>query len=202
MTLSRGWHGATGGLRRAAAAGCVTVGIVAGIWAGPAALASSSVPPSASAAAAAPVKYYIVPVPGKGGTETLYDIALRTLGNGARYVEIFSLNKGRPQPNGARMESPRTIRAGWILRLPADARGPGVRFGPLPVSPAATAAATATPTSHRPRAAATAASPRGSMSFPEAIGGMLLIVVLAGLAVLLGRQPWQRAGWRAAGRAR
>ena len=125
MTLSRGWHGATGGLRRAVAGGCVAAGIVAGLWAGPAAFASSSVPQSGSSASSAPTKYYIVPVPPKGGTESLYDIALQTLGSGARYLEIFNLNKGRLQPNGARMESPRTIDAGWILQLPADARGPG-----------------------------------------------------------------------------
>jgi hypothetical protein len=195
MTLSRGWHGATGGLLRAAAAGCVTAGIVAGIWAGPAAFASSSVPRSASPAASAPAKYYIVPAPGQGGTQTLYDIALRTLGNGARYVEIFNLNKGRLQPNGERLESPRAIHAGWILRLPADARGPRVRFGPLPVSPAAaTTAPASAPASHQPSVPAAAASHGGSLGFGAAVGGILLIVVLAGLAVLLGRRPWRRAG--------
>jgi hypothetical protein len=59
MTLSRGLDGAAGGLRRAVAAGCVAVAIFAGVWTGPAALASVSVPRSAAAVATAPatVKY-------------------------------------------------------------------------------------------------------------------------------------------------
>src|ERR1700729_397883 len=93
MTLSAGWHGTAVGLRRGVAGGCVAAGIAAGIWAGPAAFASSSVSRSGSSVSPAPTKYYIVPVPAQGGTETLYNIALRTLGNGARYREIFNLNK-------------------------------------------------------------------------------------------------------------
>jgi hypothetical protein len=204
MTLSRGWHGAAGGFVRAAAAGCAVAAIFAGVWAGPA-LASSSVPRSGTAAVAAPaaVKYYIVPVPGPGGTETLYDIALRTLGNGSRYPEIFNLNEGRLQPNGARMEDPRSIDSGWILQLPADARGPGVRFGPLPAAATspATAAPTTAPVSRPPSAPVAAASHGGSLSTADAIGGLLILVLLVGLAVLAVRRPWlrpwPRPRWRA-----
>jgi hypothetical protein len=51
-------------------------------------------------------------------------------------MEIFNLNKGRLQPNGGRLTSPQLIEPGWILRLPADAAGPGVHFGLLPVATA------------------------------------------------------------------
>jgi hypothetical protein len=203
MTLSWGLHGAAGGPRRAAAGGLAAAAVFAGIWAGTPALASAAAPRTMAAAAAAPatVKYYIVPAPGKGGTETLYDIALRTLGNGSRYPEIFSLNKGRLEPNGARMESPRTIRSGWILQLPASAHGPGVHVGPLPVVAAATSPPSAPPASapaSRPASApAVAAAHGGSLSIVAAIGGMLLAVLLAGLAVLLVRRPWRQSASRA-----
>jgi len=80
------------------------------------------------------VRYYIVP-PVQGGTRAyLVGIAAETLGSGSRHMEIFNLNKGRLQPGGARMESPDAVGPGWILILPADARGPGVQFGPLPAA--------------------------------------------------------------------
>jgi hypothetical protein len=78
------------------------------------------------------VKYYIVP-PVEGGNKAyLVEIAAQTLGSGSRYTEIVSLNRGRLQPDGTRMENPNAVGPGWILRLPADAHGPGVHFGPLP----------------------------------------------------------------------
>jgi hypothetical protein len=201
MTLSWGWHGATGGPRRAAAGGLAAAAVVAGLWAGVPALASAAAPRTMAAAAPATVKYYIVPAPGKGGTETLYDIALRTLGNGSRYPEIFSLNKGRLEPGGARMESPRTIRSGWILQLPASAHGPGVHVGPLPVVTAATSPPSAPPVSapaSRPASAPAVAAAHGSsLSIAAAIGGMLLVILLAGLAVLLVRRPWRPSASRA-----
>jgi hypothetical protein len=195
MTVSKGLDGATGGLRRAAAAWMVTVAIFAGVGIGPAALASGSPHRPAARAVAAPaaVKYYVVPPPGKGATETLYDIAHRTLGNGSLYPEIFRLNKGRLEPNGERMESPRTIHVGWILVLPADARGPGVRFGPLPAAASVavppTAAPTSAPASHRPSVQPASAARGASLSTAGAIGGMVILVLLAGLAVLVVLLP-------------
>jgi hypothetical protein len=213
MTLSRDGRGQRGcgaaaDFRRAAAAALVTAVLVAGLWAGPAALASS--PPRAGAAAAplivtpghtAPVRYYIVPPPGHGAAVTLFAIAAQTLGNGSRYPEIFSLNRGRLQPDGARLASPRAIDTGWILQLPASATGPGVRFGPLPVVRPAAPSATppAAPASRLPPAAA--AAPRGSsLSILTALGVLLLIVALAVTGVLVTRRPWRRlrpaAMWR------
>ena len=78
------------------------------------------------------VRYYIVPMPRHGQKAFLFQIAAETLGNGDLYKEIFSLNKGRLQTDGGRLENPAAIDPGWILVLPASAHGPGVHFGPLP----------------------------------------------------------------------
>src|SRR5690606_39101200 len=50
--------------------------------------------------------------------DTLYGIARRTLGDGARYTEIFDLNRGRPQEVGGALTDPGILRVGWILSLP------------------------------------------------------------------------------------
>jgi hypothetical protein len=78
------------------------------------------------------VKYFVVPRPVQGQADSLYEIAVQTLGEGSLYSQIFALNKGRLQPGGGMLENPRLIEPGWILQLPADAAGPGVHFGPLP----------------------------------------------------------------------
>jgi nucleoid-associated protein YgaU len=53
--------------------------------------------------------------------DTLWDLAERHLGDGARYNEILQLNRDRPQPDGRRLQSPSRLYPGWVLRLPADA---------------------------------------------------------------------------------
>lgn len=77
-------------------------------------------------------KYYVVGPPVDGQREFLFAIAVKTLGDGTRYHEIFALNEGRPQPDGRQMVDATTAEPGWILVLPADAAGPDVRTGPLP----------------------------------------------------------------------
>ncbi|MFC5946015.1 hypothetical protein ACFPZ4_31715, partial [Micromonospora harpali] len=96
--------------------------------------------PAPSPGAAASGRYYVVGPPVAGQREYLYQIAARTLGSGDRYREIFDLNRDRPQPDGGRLTDPAELRPGWVLELPADARGPGVRTGAVPM-----VAATATP---------------------------------------------------------
>jgi hypothetical protein len=54
--------------------------------------------------------------------DTLWDLAERHLGDGARYGEILQLNRDKPQPDGRRLQSPSRLYPGWVLRLPADAR--------------------------------------------------------------------------------
>ena len=70
-------------------------------------------------AAASPVnvKYFVVPRPVKMPAESLYEIAVETLGDGSRYPQIFALNKGRLQPGGGMLENPRVIEPGWICAV-------------------------------------------------------------------------------------
>lgn len=58
--------------------------------------------------------------------DCLWDIAERYLGEGRRYKEIYDLNKNKLQPDGRRLTNPDLIMPGWQVRLPADAKGPGV----------------------------------------------------------------------------
>jgi len=62
------------------------------------------------------------------GRRYLYEIALKTVGNGSLATTIFKLNRGRLQPDGSRLQDPNVIEPGWILVLPATASGPGVRL--------------------------------------------------------------------------
>lgn len=72
------------------------------------------------------VKYYTVQPHHGRHYDTLWDIAERHLGDPLRYKEIFALNKDRVQADGRRLVDADLIQAGWRLRLPADATGPGV----------------------------------------------------------------------------
>lgn len=59
------------------------------------------------------------------GHETLWDIAETTLGDGSRYVEIFNLNQGVVQKDGAALLSTnQLLHDGWVLTLPQDAKIP------------------------------------------------------------------------------
>jgi DNA-binding SARP family transcriptional activator len=74
-----------------------------------------------------PHKVYVVQPPHGRHYDSLWDIAARHLGDGRRYREIYELNKGRPQPDGGELTRASLIQPGWVLLLPADATGPGVR---------------------------------------------------------------------------
>ncbi|GAB4086060.1 hypothetical protein GCM10028784_26900 [Myceligenerans cantabricum] len=97
-------------------------------------------PPAAAGPGGEPVPYYVVGRTSSGEVEYLHLLAERFLGDGERYPEIFELNEGRVQPDGGALTDPQTVQVGWVLQLPADARGGGLEFGPLP-GPSATAAA-------------------------------------------------------------
>lgn len=193
---------------RAAAAAFGAAAVLGAAWAGPAA---ASTPPAAAPAVAAPaqamsglvaatrprVKYYIVPRSKNGAAQTLFRIAARTLGDGHRFMEIFNLNKGRLQPDGRRVESPGVIKPGWILRLPADASGPGVHFGQMPDVPRHGIPPTPHGQTSSPPAAASSPAGGGSALGEELAGGLLLLLAAAGLGVLLlrrrgGAGPGQR----------
>lgn len=51
--------------------------------------------------------------------DSLWSIAEKNLGDGARYPEIAKLNYGRQQPDGQRLTQGHEINVGWVLRLPA-----------------------------------------------------------------------------------
>jgi hypothetical protein len=158
--------------------------MLAVFWPGPVAAASAAAAQSGSQASPSPakVKYYIVPSAGRGSAESLYVIAARTLGDGSRYKEIFSLNKGRLQPNGGRLENPGVIEPGWILKLPADATGPGVHFGVLPTSPKKAA----NPVTHQQTRSA--AAPSAAPGWVDPAGVIVVGMAIAGLAFGLVRR--------------
>jgi hypothetical protein len=111
-------------------------------------------------------KYYIVGPPVNGQREYLYDIALRTLGNGNRFHEIVNLNRGRTEPDGATFTDGIEVAPGWILIRPVDATGQGVRTGPFPVIGPASAQPSLSPAARSPSPAAPSPSPAAPSPSP------------------------------------
>jgi len=72
-------------------------------------------------------KLYVVTPPQGRHHESLWEIAQSHLGDGRRYKEIFALNQDRVQPDGTKLTIASLIRPGWVLRMPADAYGPGIQ---------------------------------------------------------------------------
>ncbi|WP_149551828.1 BTAD domain-containing putative transcriptional regulator [Streptomyces marokkonensis] len=68
-------------------------------------------------------KFYRIQPPEGRHHDSLWEVAERHLGDGRRYKEIFELNKDRAQPDGSRLSEASLIRPGWIMEMPADARG-------------------------------------------------------------------------------
>ncbi|MFI5838811.1 hypothetical protein ACIA8K_03720 [Catenuloplanes sp. NPDC051500] len=156
----------------------------------------------AQAAPAATGKYYVVGTPANGQREYLYAIALKTLGDGNRSREIAQLNLGRTQPDGGALDDSGQIRPGWILMLPADAAGEGVKDGPLPaVQPVA--AAPSRPTAPAPQGAA---APESSASVSIAIlwfvGFVLILMLVAALINIMHNGARTAAAAAARDRAR
>ena len=76
--------------------------------------------------------------------DSLWRIARRRLGNGARWPEIYTLNRGHTFPDGHTLNNPSQIRPGWDLRLPVTpapvgAPAPGPIATILPATPVAPA---------------------------------------------------------------
>ena len=141
------------------------------------ALAGAAVGPvvAAPAASAAPgSKYYVVGPATNGQREYLYQIAVKTLGDGNRYPEIFALNRGRRQPDGGQLTDPVDLHPGWILILPDDARGPDVQVGAVPSAQQDAVAA--------PPAPGSGSSTGGT---PYVIGAVALVVMAGVLAAVL-----------------
>jgi hypothetical protein len=139
--------------------------------------------PAPAFAERADPKWYQVRAGYQGQPEFLYEIAQRFLGDGERFPEIVALNKGREQADGLALTNPEEIEPGWILLLPADAKGDGVQTGPIPVPSSAPASA--------PTALLTTAPATGK-PFPVAlisVVGGVLIVAGAGALALRRRRP-------------
>jgi membrane-anchored mycosin MYCP len=105
---------------------CAVVGLVATMPARSAAARSAS--PDET------VKYYVVESAFAGKPENLAEIAQRFLGSSARATEIFDLNVGRTQPDGEKLTDSTSLNPGWLLVLPWDAVGNGVKRGVLPTT--------------------------------------------------------------------
>ena len=73
------------------------------------------------------VTYYDVKPPNGRHYDTLWDIAERYLGDGLRYKEIWELNKDIVQPDGHMLRNADLIYPGWVMRMPEDAHGPGLK---------------------------------------------------------------------------
>lgn len=97
------------------------------------------------------VKWYAVQSSYQGQPENLPEIASRFLGAATRFTDIFNLNVGRQQPDGAALNDPDQLHPGWLLVLPWDAVGAGVMYGALPTIAPQNAGAPA-PAPAKPRA--------------------------------------------------
>lgn len=63
---------------------------------------------------------YVVPDDGKG-PDTYWDIAEAHCGGGEHWTQVWDLNRGRTQPDGAVMNDPGLLKPGWTVLLPATA---------------------------------------------------------------------------------
>lgn len=151
-----------------------------------------------SAQATGSVKYYVVRSSYNGQKEFLFEIAQRFLGDGNRYTEIFTLNKGRAQPGGGALNNPTSVLPGWVLVLPNDAQGSGVHFGPLPKAVAPTAPATPRPGSGAAPPASRSTASHGSSAVLWAVVGIVVVAAAAIAAVVLRRRRRKPAGQNAA----
>ena len=86
---------------------------------------------------ALPPTSVVVGGPENGVHDSLWRIAERTLGDGARWPEIFRLNKDKPQPGGRMFTDPGLVYPGQELALPVPSEPPSPAAGP-PAPPAAT----------------------------------------------------------------
>ena len=99
--------------------------------------AADSAVTEASTPAVSPPVSVIVRAPENGVHDSLWRIAQRTLGDGARWPEIFHINEGKPQPGGRTFTQPSLIYPGQELDLPATAAPPPT--APLASTPPAPA---------------------------------------------------------------
>lgn len=124
-------------------------------------------------------RYYVVGPPRNGQRTYLFEVAAHTLGDGRRYPEIVRLNTGRRQHDGGGLTDPMELRPGWILLLPSDAHGPGVKVGPAPLPD----------TDARAAARMTGAGHHAGSGAGAYVGGVLALLGMALLLSLWIRRP-------------
>ncbi|WP_051433407.1 discoidin domain-containing protein [Promicromonospora kroppenstedtii] len=136
------------------------------------------------------VLYYVVRETPDGTFEKLNDISERFLGDRERWPEIAALTEGHRQPDGEYLTDPRTLTPGWVLRMPKDAQGKGLKFGPLPgyegPSPSPSAAPSLEP-SPTPTDEVAGTAERAAVVVPWPVilpvAGGVLVIGLLGLLV-------------------
>jgi hypothetical protein len=57
-------------------------------------------------------------IPDEGGLRSYWALAEHYLGHGQRWHDIWTLNRGRHQPDGSVMESPQMLLRGWTVLIP------------------------------------------------------------------------------------
>ncbi|HEV2374083.1 MAG TPA: hypothetical protein VGS19_18240, partial [Streptosporangiaceae bacterium] len=110
-------------------------------------------------------KVYVVKPPVGRFHESLWEIAQNHLGDGRRYNEIFQLNKDRSQPDGTTLTIASLIRPGWVLVMPHDAYGPGIKL--VTVEPSQRPPQTSPPPSQPPPSHSQPGSSQPSDSQPH-----------------------------------
>jgi hypothetical protein len=139
MTLGRGLRGDAGAPEQAATHGAADALIVtsvsssmrAGTTASASAARASAFPPASAARGCAspppsPVKHFNVRRAADGPTGARAAIAARTPGADGRLMEIRSLGKGRPRPNGAAGEGTAIMAEGVPTAFAAAGLGTGL----------------------------------------------------------------------------
>ncbi|KPM50268.1 histidine kinase [Frankia sp. R43] len=106
----------------------------------------------------------VVQLPAGGVYDSLWRIADRCLGDGARWPEIWALNHGIAQADGRALTHPGLIRPGWVLTLPTqpapDAPPASTpRSDPLPSAPAMPGPSSTAPGPTTPPATPTTPAP-------------------------------------------
>nr|WP_300015867.1 transcriptional regulator [Pseudonocardia sp.] len=157
------------------------------------------------------------PDPVTGVHDSLWRIADRTLGSGARWPEIYEINRGKPQPGGGTLTRPSLIYPGEELALPPgevgevpELRPPAVVDVPPPTSTTAPIPESLQPRPVEPSTGAPASPERPQERRPH--GAPLLVwdpALFAGLglaaavsAALLAVRRRQRRGYRPGSRRR
>ena len=144
-------------------------------------------------------RMYVVAPPDGRRYDSLWDIAERTLGDPFRYKEIFELNRARVQDDGRKLVDANLIHPGWVLRMPADASGPGVMTPAVTPPPRQSPAVPSVPAqpgpaergpAERGSAVATPAAEETSLQRQLLGGGLLAAGVLAALSARRG--PYAR----------